>query len=144
MSIISKVLSHRLFVCVSSCVFSLLVAQGAVFAHHSFTAEYDAAKPITLKGTITEMKWVNPHGWLHIDVADDQGKITNYAIEFAGGAALYRRGWRPKDLPVGQSVTVEGWLAKDGSAKANASRVTLADGRRLFAGSSGTGAPVEQ
>ncbi len=113
----------------------------ALLAHHSFAAEFDATKPVTLKGTVTTMKWINPHSWLYIDVKDAEGKVTNWACEFGLPQALYRRGWRPKDLPVGLEVTITGWRAKDGSPTANANTVTLPDGRRLFAGSSGTGAP---
>jgi hypothetical protein len=111
-------------------------------AHHSFAAEFDAKKPVKLTGKVTKMRWVNPHAWLYIDVTDQKGKVTNWALEFGLPGSLYRRGWRPKDLPVGATVTVSGYLAKDGSPTANAQTVTLADGRRLFAGSSGTGAPA--
>lgn len=110
-------------------------------AHHSFAAEFDINKPVTLKGTVTTMKWINPHAWLYIDVKDADGKVTNWACEFGLPQALYRRGWRPKDLPVGTEVTLTGWRAKDNSPTANANSVTLPDGRRLFAGSSGAGAP---
>jgi hypothetical protein len=112
-------------------------------AHHSFSAEFDAKKPVTLTGTVTRMKWVNPHAWLYIDVKDKKGKVTNWALEFGLPGSLYRRGWRQKDLPVGATVTVTGYLARDGSPTANAATVALPDGRKLFAGSSGTGAPVE-
>ena len=112
-----------------------------VSAHHSFAAEFDGTKPVTLKGTITQMKWVNPHSWLYIDVKGSDGKVVNWALEFGLPQALYRRGWTKKDLPVGQEVTIQGFLAKDGTPTANAQTVTLSDGRRLFAGSSGTGAP---
>jgi hypothetical protein len=115
--------------------------RSAPSAHHSFAAEFDINKPVTLKGTVTTMKWVNPHAWLYIDVKDADGKVTNWACEFGLPQALYRRGWRPKDLPVGMEVTVTGWRAKDSSPTANANTVTLSDGRRLFAGSSGAGAP---
>jgi hypothetical protein len=110
-------------------------------AHHSFAAEYDGNKPITLKGTITKMIWSNPHAWLYVDVKGPDGSVKSWAVEFGGPNALYRRGWRKTDLPVGMAVTVDGFLAKDGSTTANATNVTLADGRKLFAGSSGSGTP---
>ncbi len=119
----------------------LVAALTPLLAHHSFSAEFDAKKPVTLIGTITMMKWVNPHAWLYIDATGPDGKMANWAIEFGLPSSLYRRGWRQKDLPAGAVVTVEGFLAKDGSHTANAQSVKLADGRSLFAGTSGTGAP---
>ncbi len=131
----------------------VLMATGVVFiaalalmtsnasAHHSFSAEFDAKKPVKLTGVITRMDWVNPHSWLYIDVKEPDGKVVNWKLEFGLPNALYRRGWKQKDLPKGVAVTVTGYRAKDGTATANASTVTLADGRRLFAGSSGQGAP---
>src|SRR5713226_1138734 len=89
-------------------------------AHHSFAAEYDGNKPITLKGTITKMIWSNPHAWLYVDVKGPDGSVKSWAVEFGGPNALYRRGWRKTDLPVGMAVTVDGFLAKDGSTTANA------------------------
>ena len=122
----------------------MLLASVRVFAHHSFAAEFDASKPITLKGTITKMEWVNPHSWVHIDVKEPDGKVVNWAIEFGAPNALLRRGWRKTDLPVGVEVTIEGYRAKDASPTGNARDVSLPDGRKLFAGSSGTGAPYEE
>ena len=121
----------------------VLLAVTPLVAHHSFSAEFDADKTVTLKGTITKMEWVNPHSWLHIDVKGPDGTVVNWAIEFGLPQSLYRRGWRQSDLPFGAEVTVEGYLAKDGTPTANASNVTLPDGKRLFAGSSGSGAPYD-
>ena len=90
------------------------------------------------------MEWVNPHSWLHIDVKEPDGTVVSWAIEFGLPQSLYRRGWRQSDLPFGAEVTVEAYLAKDGTPTANAFNVTLPDGRRLFAGTSGSGAPYEQ
>ena len=105
-------------------------------AHHSFAAEYDRAKPVTLTGTVTKVEWMNPHVYFYVDVKDESGKVTNWACELGNPAGLYRRGWKKEALKIGGTATVAGSLAKDGSNRANANTVTL-DGKRLFAGSSG-------
>jgi len=103
-------------------------------AHHSFAAEFDANQPITLTGTLTKMEWVNPHGWIYIDVKGPDGKTANWAIEAGGPTALLRRGLRATDFPVGLEIVVEGYRSKDGSPKANGQKVTFADGRNFFLG----------
>jgi hypothetical protein len=105
-------------------------------AHHSFAAEFDANQPITLKGKLTKMEWLNPHGWLHIDVAGPDGKVVNWAIEAGAPNALLRRGLRLSDFPVGSEVVVEGFRAKNGSPTANGTTVKFADGRNFFLGAS--------
>jgi hypothetical protein len=122
----------------------ILCAATLVEAHHSFAAQYDANKPITLRGTITRMLWSNPHGHLYIDVKMPDGMVVTWELETASPAGLYRRGWRRDDLPVGSEVVVRAFLARDGTPTANATTVTLVStGKELFAGSAGTGAPVE-
>src|SRR5215216_1598910 len=106
-------------------------------AHHSFAAQYDANKPLTLKGVVTKMEWMNPHSRFYVDVKDDAGKIVNWNVELASPHVLLRQGWTRDSLKPGDLVTVDAAHAKDGSNMANAQRVTLADGRRVFAGSSG-------
>ena len=120
----------------SLCALVLIVASVPIAAHHSFAAQYDRSKPITLKGPVTKVEWINPHGRLYIDVKDANGTIVNWEVELGAPAILSRNGWKRSALPVGSEVTVVGYLAKDGSNLANASTVTLADGKRVFAGSS--------
>jgi hypothetical protein len=107
-------------------------------AHHSFSAEFDATQPITLKGKLTKMDWVNPHGWLYIDVAQD-GKVVNWAIEAGSPNALLRRGLRQTDFPIGSELIIDGYRAKNGSPTANGTTVKFADGRNFFLGAASEG-----
>ena|SRR2546421_8040541 len=115
----------------------LLAGSIAALAHHSFDAEYDRNKPVTLKGTLTKMEWMNPHIWLYVDVADEKGAVTKWQIEGGAPNSLRRNGWNRDSVKEGEMVTIEGSMAKDGSHTANArSIVVAATGKRLFAGSS--------
>jgi hypothetical protein len=105
-------------------------------AHHSFAAQYDRQKPVTLSGPVTKLDWINPHARFFIDVKGANGQVVNWEVELGPPASLMRRGWTRNSLKIGASVTVAGFLAKDGSNLANASTVTLSDGTRVFAGSS--------
>jgi hypothetical protein len=119
----------------------LIVPALPVLAHHSFAAEYDAKQPVTLKGTVTKFEWTNPHARFYIDVKDESGKVVNWNLELASPNVLGRQGWTRHSLNVGDTVTVEGSRAKDGSQMANARTVTLADGRKVGARSADDGAP---
>ena len=114
----------------------LLLASVPMLAHHSFAAEYDRGKPITLTGAVTKVEWMNPHARFYVDVKDDSGTVTNWEFELGSPNGLMRNGWTRNSLKPGDTVTIEGSLAKDGSKLVNASNVKLADGKRLFAGSS--------
>jgi Family of unknown function (DUF6152) len=113
------------------------------WAHHSFAAEYDSNQPVVLTGTLTKMEWVNPHGWLYVDVKEPDGKVVNWAIEAGNPNALLRRGLRTTDFPAGIKVTVTGYRSKNGTPTVNGRTVKLMDGRDFFFGSSGTGAPKD-
>jgi hypothetical protein len=121
----------------------ILASAAPVVAHHAFTSEFDGAKPVTLKGTVTKMEWINPHAWLHIDVKGPDGKVVAWMIEGGAPNALLRRGWNKNSVLPGTQVTVVGFRAKDGSNRANGREATLANGQKLFLGSSGTGAPTD-
>lgn len=120
---------------------SMVILGAPLLAHHSFAAEYDEKKPVTLKGVVTKVEWANPHARFYVDVKDDKGNVTNWNLELASPNVLVRSGWKRNSLQVGDSVEVSGSQAKDGSNMANARAVILPDGRKVFAGSSGDGGP---
>lgn len=122
----------------------VLAAPGnRALAHHSFGAEFDAEKPVTLKGTVVKWEMINPHGWITVDVGTD-GEKVRWMVETSNPNGLMRLGWTKNSLKPGDQITVEAYRAKDGTNTANAARITLADGRSVFAGSSGTpGAPPQ-
>jgi hypothetical protein len=120
-----------------------LAAGARLAAHHSFAAEFDGSKPVTLKGTVTKMEWINPHAWLHMEVKGPDGKAVSWMVEGGAPNSLLRRGWNRDSVKAGTPVVVEGFRARDGSNRANGRVVTLADGKKLFIGSTGTGAPGE-
>jgi len=118
-----------------------LLVPAALWSHHAFQAEFDAKKPIHLRGTVTKMEWINPHAWLHIDVKNADGTVAPWMIEAGTPNTLFRRGFTKDSLKIGTEVIVDGYQAKDGSNSGNGRDVTLPDGRKLFLGSTGTGAP---
>jgi hypothetical protein len=128
---------------VATVAFAILVGGGYVQAHHAFAAEFDATKEVTMTGTVDEMQWVNPHSWLYIMVTGADGKEERWGFEFGPPNALFRRGWTRSTVPHGMKVTVVAFLATDGRKVASAKTVKLPDGRSLFAGSEGTGAPTD-
>jgi len=118
---------------------ALLALAVPAVAHHSFAAEFDAERPVTVKGTVTKMDWVNPHSWIYVDVKDEKGGVVNWRFEMGPPNSLLRMGWRKDSVPFGTSVEIQGYRAKSGGPVANAKQVKLPDGRELFSGGS---APV--
>jgi len=124
----------------------LLMMTGAaapLSAHHAFAAEFDAKKPIKLEGTVTRLQWTNPHAWIYMDVKKPDGTLENWGFEVGTPTVLFRRGFTKDSLQPGTKVVVDGYRAKDGSRRANGRDITFVDGRKLFVGSTGTGAPDE-
>ena len=134
----------RVFVSLAAAAVMLLLTTPPASGHHSFAAEFDVNQPITLRGTLTKMEWINPHGWLHIDVKGPDGKVESWAIEAGAPNALIRRGLRQTDFPVGAEVVVEGFRAKNGTLKVNGNTVTFADGRNFFLGASDSPAAADR
>jgi hypothetical protein len=113
-----------------------------LLAHHSFSAEYDQKQPVSFKGSVTKLEWMNPHVYFYVDVTDADGKAAHWACEAGNPNALARRGWRRDSLKAGDQITVEGYRAKDGTFTMNARSITLANGSKVFATSSDDGGPV--
>jgi hypothetical protein len=124
-------------------VVAMMLAVPAARAHHSFAADYDANQPITLQGQIARIDLVNPHAWLYLEVKDADGAVVKWNVEMGAPNNLIRRGVTKATLPIGETVTVDGYRAKDGSPTVNGRQIRMADGRTLFTGSSSTGAPGE-
>ena len=129
-----------LFVGLGLALAAMAVSLGA---HHAFAGEFDANKPVSFKGTVVRMEWINPHVWLHINVKKPNGTVEEWAFEAGTPNVLFRRGFTKASLVAGTEVAVDGYQAKDGSRRANGRDLTFADGRKMFLGSSGTGAPYE-
>ena len=114
----------------------LFIATAPMWAHHAFAAEFDAQKPVKLKGSVAKVEFINPHSWIHMDVKDADGKVTRWMVEGGSPNALFRRGVTKDALPLGTEISVDGYQAKDGSNRANGRDITFADGRKLFVGGS--------
>ena len=124
-------------------IVALLLGPPHSLAHHSFAAEYDSKKPVTLTGTVTKVEWLNPHVRFYADVKDQDGAVHNWEFELGSGTSLVRQGWTRTSLKPADVIKVEGFLARDGSRLVNAVSVSTPDGKKLFAGSSFEGAPKQ-
>ena len=132
----------RYLVAISGLCIGLLLSAITLLAHHSFAAEYDNNKPIKFSGKVTKVEWMNPHIYVYIDAKDESGKVVNYAVEGGAPNGLYRQGWRKDTLKSGDTLAIEGFLAKDGSNTVNARVWLLPDGKKVFAGNNEDGGPA--
>jgi Family of unknown function (DUF6152) len=123
---------------------ALMLSAAPAWAHHAFAAEFDAKKPVHLEGVVTKVELINPHAWIHVDVRGPDGKVTSWMVEAGSPNVLLRRGFTKNTVAPGTHVIVDGYQSKDGSLRANGRDITLPDGRKLFLGSSGTGAPYDK
>jgi hypothetical protein len=122
----------------------LLIGSLPAWAHHAFSAEFDAKRQVHLIGVVTRVEWINPHAWIYINVKTPNGQVTEWMIEAGTPNTLFRRGISRNSLKIGTEIMVDGYRAKDGSANANGRDLTLPDGKKLFLGSSGSGAPYDE
>src|SRR5579872_3232431 len=127
---------NRALWAVSICTGLLLAASAPAWAHHAFQAEFDQRKPVKLEGKVTDMEWINPHAWIHIDVKNPDGTVTNWMVECGSPNIMLRRGFTKRSLEVGTELDIQGFMAKSGEAKANGSSITFKDGHKLFVGGS--------
>ena len=121
----------------------LILAAVPAWAHHAFAAEFDAKKPVHYEGKVTKVELINPHSWIHVDVKNPDGTVTNWMFEAGSPNVLLRRGFTKNTIPTGTEVVVDGYQSKDGSNRANGRDITLPNGQKLFIGATGTGAPDE-
>jgi len=133
---------RRKLLAVSVLCAALLLSAVPLVAHHSFAAEYDNNKPIKFSGKVTKVEWLNPHIYVYVDVKDSSGSTVNYAVEGGAPNGLFRQGWRKDTLKVGDTLSIEGFLAKDGSNTVNARTWLLPDGKKVFAGNAEDGGPA--
>ena len=136
-------MTKKLAIAIAGVGLYLAVANVPLAAHHAFAAEFDANKPVEFTGVVTKMEWVNPHVWISLDVKNPDGSVEQWKFEAGTPNVLFRRGFTKESLLAGTQVKVDGYQAKDGTRRANGRDLTFADGRKLFLGSSGTGAPYE-
>ena len=133
--------AHRLMQMAAAVAVALALGAGTVAAHHAFSAEFDANRPVRFQGTVTKVEWINPHAWIHMDVQMDDGTTERWMIEGGNPHNLFRRGCTKAVIQIGMEIVVDGYGSKEGTRRANGRDLTLPDGRTLFMGSSGTGAP---